>query len=469
MLLFLVVLFVTFEFLLVNGYYPYIERTVKSHSFVFSNDSRKEICGNKNAGMVFGFKKELLCVNERLEKIQLHKLLLVESCWKEHFHMQYPTDNAALIELYCKDAHPFVFKNVVDSCVIRKLVKHYGILHHQKSSKDDHFDANNPDSYYLKVINIRYVSLCSQTTRIYTDPYSCLNMHYKRYQVEDNQEKICVDDVLSSLQDGYVEDVGSTNGSRHTPSYCNDTATLQDVAETCQCLNVKYASNMSHVKECWEDLMYEIPMPLKENEWTRVLCNSKIRKPLDLIANVEKCILRKLFGKKKDYFYDPDRDQACLRTYFLKSNDEPRGIGPNEEQVRLFHNLCGKKNATLLQAMLRNNTVKCVIDRVYRRQSSMNGIVNYCWQRLSQEIGSKVLKVPVLNEDWLQFYCTEFETQSIQFTFPGVGHAESCFRSLNRLPSRSYYYVNKKSIVDPKISGDERRINKCLGDSYQRG
>ena len=92
----------------------------------------------------------------------------------------------------------------------------------------------------------------------------------------------------------------------------------------------------------------------------------------------------------------------------------------------------------------------------------MTGLVNYCWHLLTEGIGSKVVKVPVLDEDWLQFYCTEFETRTAQFTFPGLRHAETCFRVLNSLPSRTKYTVGKQLLEDPPMSVDQQAINQCL-------
>ena len=491
MLLFLVVFVINCDLVLVNGYHPSDLRP-KPHSFVFNTDSRIEICDKKNPGMIFSLDKAFQCMNGRLEKLKLDKLLMVESCWHDYFNMQNPKDNVALIQLYCKDANPFLFKNVVESCVIRKLVTYYGEVHFKAKSNvsaqnDDDGYSYMYELYRMLLTNIRYVSLCSETTRVYMTEWDCAvanhRSYYPRYShIENVQEKICIHN-FATFDDDYDDDDDDDddeedqpkqdksavpNKVKDIPSYCNDDSSLQENAETCLCLNTKYSSNMSQFKECWQELMPEIPLPSKEKHWRKVLCNFKLYKPLDLIANVEKCILRKVYGTKKDYFFDPDRDRACLTDYFLKNNDEPRGSGPKEEQVRSFHSLCAKKNETELQGMLRNNVAKCIVDKVYQKHSSTTGLVNYCWHRLAEAIGSKIVKVPVLDEDWLQFYCTEFDTRTIQFTFPGLHHAETCFQTLSKLPSRSYYVVIKELLVDPQMSVDEKAIDQCLSESRSR-
>ena len=445
----------------------------RPQNFLFTPETRKEVCVNKHPGYSFAVATDMKCMETKVKLKSPFSLPLLQECWKQITGVE-PKEDTDYTEVYCRDESPYILVNMVHDCFLLRFVKdHVETMDKNKTENSTRMKMVN-DLYRGIDMNKCFGNFLPQYQYHYPKSFisefvSCMDRGsniYKRFDAMDLVEDLIEGFTFRSARK-YFESVYELENpviaKERSRDYCQADGTKK-ISQNIRCLKQKMEGNETILNKCFKDITLTSPYPTSDNEIKSYLCDgdNQIAYPLALMKKIELCVNKEL------------NHGLCFTEELLKKSGENEYYSMLPEsslEITFYNQICLLKNMTAFKEMIVGdivpwyNALVCTaqkFNKESRVKSNVGNVINYCWNYLmshGQFLNSTMKEIPNSDEEWMKFYCSH-EYYNKRMMLPSFEPVNSCMERMLRLDSRSV--VQGKSMSNPRRSPDEETLMKCL-------
>ena len=281
----------------------------RPQDFLFTPETKKEVCVNKHPGYSFAVTSDMRCMETQVKSTFAPSLHLLQECWKEITGVQ-PKQDDDYIEVYCRDESPYILVNMVHDCFLRSFVRdRVETMDKNRTEHSSRMDIVNglyrTVQKYRCIDNIEFAFQHQYPESNISQFFECMNLGSNDHSrirempksVEGGPTFRSERQFFQSLYE-LKNPVIAKEGNR---VHC-EAGDTNKISRNIRCLKENTEGNETSLNKCFRDITLTSPYPTSDDEIKSYLCDgdNKIPYPVALIKKVELCVNGDLESRASD-------------------------------------------------------------------------------------------------------------------------------------------------------------------------